>query len=138
MRKQIATLTLCSLFSLGAAFALPQQDSSAGATAEQHHQHGHWNMDPQKRVDFLTKKLNLSSDQQSQVLNILTDQQKQAQAVRQDTSLSREDRVSKMRSIREDGRTKIEALLNNDQKQTFEQMQQQARARSEHHEGNPQ
>lgn len=138
MKKQIITLALCSIFSLGAAFAIPQQDQTAqpGATAEHHR--GHWNMDPQKRVDFLTKKLNLTSDQQSQILNILTDQQKQMQSVHADTSLARQDRVDKMRSIREDGRTKIEAVLNADQKQKLEEMQQQARERHEQHENNTQ
>ena len=47
------------------------------------------------------------------------------QAVFQDQSLSREDRRARMQSIRQDSQTKIEAVLNDQQKQKFEAMQQE-------------
>ncbi len=45
------------------------------------------------------------------------------QALRQDSSLSREDKMAKMKSIRDDSSTKIQALLNDSQKQKFAQDQ---------------
>jgi hypothetical protein len=50
-------------------------------------------------------------------------------SLREDTSLSREDRMSKMRSIRESTTSKISAILNDDQKKQYEAMQQEMRSR---------
>jgi periplasmic protein CpxP/Spy len=51
------------------------------------------------------------------------------QALRGDSSMSREDRMAKMQSIRSDSTTKIEAILNDDQKKQFEADQQRAEQR---------
>jgi protein CpxP len=56
-------------------------------------------------------------------------QQQQMQALRGDSLLSREDRMAKMQSIRSDSNTKIEAILNDDQKKQFEQDQQRMQER---------
>lgn len=132
MRKQVLTFALSAIFGVGAAIAAPiAQDQSTAPQSQEQGQGRHRGMDPNKQVQFLTKKLNLSSDQQSQILTILTNQQQQMQALHNDSSVSREDRMAKMRSIREDSRTKIEGVLNADQKQTYDQMRQQNRARHE-------
>jgi Spy/CpxP family protein refolding chaperone len=86
-------------------------------------------MDPDEQLARLTKRYNLSADQQSQVKPILVDTQKQMQALHGDSSLSREDRMAKMQSIRSDSRTKIEAVLNDDQKKQFEADQQRMQQR---------
>jgi hypothetical protein len=44
-------------------------------------------------------------------------------AVHQDQSLSREDRMAKMKALHEDSTTKINAVLNDTQKQKFADMQ---------------
>ena len=44
------------------------------------------------------------------------------QALRADASLGVQDRQAKAKTIRQDAKTKIEALLNDSQKQQFEQM----------------
>lgn len=133
MKKTVLTFALCSMFGLSAAFAAPiAQDQSEAQPQNQEQGRHHRTMDPNKRVQFLAKKLNLTQDQQNQILPILTNEQQQMQSLRSDTSLSREDRFAKMRSIREDSRTKIEGVLTADQKQAFEKMQQQGRAHYEH------
>ncbi len=43
--------------------------------------------------------------------------------LRQDQSMSQEDKMAKMKSLREDSNTKIAAVLNDTQKQQFEAMQ---------------
>jgi len=133
MNRKLLSLALGSLFSIGAALAAPvpqdqSQDSNGGQ--QQSAERGRRHMDPEKEIAFLTKKLNLTADQQNQIKPILADRQQQMEALRADTSLSREDRFSKMKTIREDSRAKIEALLTADQKSTFEQMKPQGR--SEH------
>jgi protein CpxP len=45
------------------------------------------------------------------------------QTLRQDQSMSQEDKMAKMKSLREDSNTKIEAVLNDTQKQQFAEMQ---------------
>jgi periplasmic protein CpxP/Spy len=136
MRKQIFSLALSSLFALGVAMAAPQATAPAqDQTAPQ--QKGEWaghrHADPNKEVQHLSKKLNLTADQQSQILPILTERQQQMESIRNDSSLSPQDRRAKMRSAREDADTKLRAVLNDDQKKTYDQMQQQMREhRSEH------
>jgi periplasmic protein CpxP/Spy len=86
-------------------------------------------MDPDQQLAMMTKRYNLSADQQNQVKPILVSQQHQMQALRGDSSLSREDRMAKMQSIRSDSNTKIEAILNDDQKKQFEEDQQRMQER---------
>jgi Spy/CpxP family protein refolding chaperone len=81
-------------------------------------------MDPAQQLEGMTKRYNLSADQQTQLKPILASQQQQMQALRGDSSLSREDRMAKMQSIGADTKTKIEAVLNDDQKNQFEADQQ--------------
>ncbi len=77
-------------------------------------------MDPDQQLARMTKRYNLSTDQQTQIKPILVAQQQQMQALRGDSSLSRDDRMAKMMSIRSDSKTKIEAVLNDDQKKQFD------------------
>ncbi len=81
-------------------------------------------MDPDQQLARMTQRYNLSTDQQTQIKPILTSTQTQMQALRGDSSLSREDRMTKMMSIRSDSSSKIEAILNPDQKKQFEADQQ--------------
>ena len=86
-------------------------------------------MDPDQQLQHMTRQLDLSADQQSQIKPLLVDRQQKMEALFQDQSLSREDRRAKMQSIRQDSQTKIEAVLNDQQKQKFEAMQQRGRGR---------
>jgi periplasmic protein CpxP/Spy len=78
-------------------------------------------MDPDQQLARMSKRYNLSADQQSQIKPILVSQEQQRAALRGDSSLSPEDRKAKMQSIRSDSDTKIEAVLKDDQKKKFEQ-----------------
>jgi periplasmic protein CpxP/Spy len=85
--------------------------------------------DTAQQLEGMTKRYNLSADQQIQIKPILESQQQQMQALRGDSSLSREDRMAKMQSIRADSNKKIEAILNDDQKKQFEADQQRMQQR---------
>jgi protein CpxP len=133
MRNQLFTLALSGLLAIGAGSALYAQDSSA-APAQQPQQQGQWNgghgrhmQDPDHQLQHMTKQLDLSADQQTQIRPILVDRQQKMQALWQNQSLSREDRHTQMESIREDSKAKIEAVLNDQQKQKFEAMQDRMR-----------
>ena len=86
-------------------------------------------MDPDQQLERMSKRYNLSADQQSQLKPILVSQQQQMQALRGDSSLSREDRMAKMQSIHSDSNTKIEAILNDTQKKQFAEDQQRMQER---------
>jgi len=81
-------------------------------------------MDPDRQLARMTKRYNLSADQQSLIKPILMDQQQQMQLLRQDSSLSPDEKKAKMRGIHSDSNSKIEAILNNDQKKKFDGDQQ--------------
>lgn len=86
-------------------------------------------MNPDEQLARMTKRYNLSADQQSQIKPILADQQQQMQALRGDSSMSGEDRMAKMQSIREGSNTKITAILNDSQKKQFSEDQQRMQER---------
>jgi len=81
-------------------------------------------MNPDKQLEHLTKTLNLTSDQQTQIKPILESQQQQMMALHQDSSLSRDDKMAKAKSLHADTTSKIEGVLTSDQKQKYEAMQQ--------------
>jgi hypothetical protein len=86
-------------------------------------------MNPDQQLEHLTKALNLTSDQQTQIKPILENQQQQMMQLHQDQSLSRDDKMAKAKSLHEDSTSKIEAVLNPDQKQKYEAMQQKMQER---------
>jgi Spy/CpxP family protein refolding chaperone len=85
------------------------------------------------QVDFLTKKLNLTPDQVTQVKAIDADTMTQMKALREDTSVAGPDRRAKMMDIHKVSNDKIRALLTDDQKTKFDALQAQSRGRR----GNP-
>jgi protein CpxP len=133
MKNQLCRLAISGLLATGltlcSAAAFAQQDNAAPApeasAPQQGGGHGQWggHQTPDEQVARMTKRYNLSSDQQAQIKPILANQQQQMQALRQDSSLSREDKMAKMKSIHEDSSSKIQALLNDSQKQKFAQDQ---------------
>ena len=128
MKKQFCSLALAAIFSIGSAMAVPQDQDGAAPPPESGHGQGR-RLDPNRQLKMMTKRLNLTADQQQQILPILTDRQQQFEKLRSDSSLAPTDRRDKMRSLREDSEAKIKAVLNDDQKQKYEQMQQQMRDR---------
>ena len=98
----------------------------------------HREVNPDKAAERLGKKLNLSADQVAQIKPILADQKQQMGALRGDTSLTKEDRHAKAKSIMQDSRTKLEAVMNDQQKQQFEQMLQQRREKRQSRNEKPQ
>jgi hypothetical protein len=90
-------------------------------------------MDPDQRLAHMTKRYNLTADQQSQIKPILQDEQQQMEAMHSDTTTPREDKRAKMMSVHEASTQKIEAVLNDQQKQKFEADQQKMQERRSEH-----
>ncbi|SRR6266852_537108 len=77
------------------------------------------------QVKMLTQELNLNTDQQAKLKNILEDQHQQAMTFVNDNSISREDKIQKIRVLREATITKARGIMNDDQKKKLDAMLQQ-------------
>jgi Spy/CpxP family protein refolding chaperone len=121
----VAMVALCS----GALSAIPMmaQDTAPAAPQGQVGPRGR-NMQAQQ-LEMLTQKLNLTADQQTQVKAIDEDTGKQMMAVRNDTSLSQDDKRTKMMGIRKSSQDKIRAILTDDQKTKYDAMQAEMKER---------
>jgi protein CpxP len=86
-----------------------------------------------RQLSMLTRMLDLSPDQQNQLRPILADRQQRLQAISQDESLTARDRLAKSQSVRQDSNAKIEAVLNDQQKQDFQKMVKHEHERDRHH-----
>src|SRR5215469_8354987 len=89
----------------------------------------------QRQLDMLTKRLNLTPDQVTQVKAIDDDTAKQMQAVRADTSLSQDDRRAKMMDIHKASTDKIRALLTPDQQTKYDALQAEMKQRMQNRQG---
>ena len=125
MRKTLCTIALISLLGLGMTAFAQDPSTATTATTTPPPMHGpRGQMNPDKQLEHLTKTLNLTSDQQTQIKPILESQQQQMMALHQDSSLSRDDKMAKAKSLHADTTSKIEGVLTSDQKQKYEAMQQ--------------
>ena len=99
----------------------PQAQSQSGMHQGQH----------ASRLEWLSKELNLSEDQKTKLKPILADEGKQMQAVKEDTSLSQEQKHEKMKQIHETTSTQINDILTPEQQKKFAEMKAQHKAHSE-------
>ena len=108
-----------------------QQSAPAGAAPE--HGRGGRHFDPEKRSEMMAKHLNLNADQQAKLKDILTSEQSQMQKLHEDSSMSQEDRRSKMMDLHKTSNDQIRALLNADQQKKFDEMQNKHEQRMQDH-----
>lgn len=76
------------------------------------------------QVSALTRELTLTGDQPAKVKTMLEDQRSQAMTIVNDASLSREDKILKLQTLREGTIAKVRGILNDDQKKKLDQMLQ--------------
>jgi Spy/CpxP family protein refolding chaperone len=103
----------------------PQQAAPAGVPGGRHH------FDPQRQTEMLTRKLNLTSDQQAKVLDILKSAQSQMESLRSDASVPQADRHSKMMEIHKTADDQIRAVLDSNQQKKWDEMQSRHEERQE-------
>ena len=130
-------------FALTPALLLAQQPSDAPASAQDQQgpppaRGGHGN--PAERqahmLQRMTKRLNLSPDQVSQIKGIQTDTTTQEQALRSDPSSKGPDRRSKMMDLHKAEHDKISAVLNDDQRSKWAAMEEKHQDRMQGGQGN--
>jgi len=111
--------------------APPQQQDQAGPQGGRHGGPGR----EEHQIEFLTKKLNLTPDQVTQVKAIDDNARQQSMAVRNDSSIAQPDRRAKMMDIHKASQDKIRAVLTDDQKTKYDAMQAQMQERRQNREG---
>src|SRR2546428_3690765 len=122
--RRISLVALCT----GALCAMPMlaQDTAPAASAPQG-QMGPRGGGGARQVEMLTKRLNLTTDQQTQVKAIDDDTAKQMTTVRNDTS--QDDKRAKMMDIRKGSQDKIRAVLTDEQKTKYDALLTEMRDR---------
>jgi Spy/CpxP family protein refolding chaperone len=122
---------LCALLTIAivccgtALFAQMQDGSSQGQGGMGQGNMRHAPMSTDDRLQHMTQMLNLTSDQQTKIRPILDNESTQMQTLRSDSSMSRDDKMTKMHSIRENTMSQITPILTPDQQKKWTQMQSQ-------------
>ena len=80
--------------------------------------------------DPVAEALNLTDDQQAKLQPIIQEEMSQINAVRNDTTLSAEQKQQKVDQIRQTQFPKIQAILTPDQRKKLAEMQEQARQKA--------
>lgn len=95
-------------------------------------------MTPEKRLKHLSKELSLSKDQQKQIKPVLEDEQHQLQQLRSNPGDDRQADMAKARDIHRDANEKIKAVLTDDQRSKFENIQKENREKMRRRRGGDQ
>jgi periplasmic protein CpxP/Spy len=117
--------TLTILVVLVTGLLLAGQTNPAPQTSPQ----GHEAMgppSPEAHVQMLSEKLNLTEDQKTKLKPIFQDQEQQLKAVRDDSSLTPEQKAARKKAIHEATHDQINAVLTPEQQQKFKEMKKEA------------
>ncbi len=129
-----ALITFACTAGLAAVPMLAQDTAPAPPATQQPPQSGwHGRGGEEHQLEHLTKALNLTPDQVTQVKAIQTSSHQQMESLRSDSTTAPADKRSRMMSIHQTEQTNIRAVLNDDQKTKFDAMQAQMRERREEH-----
>ena len=128
LKQSLLILAAAGVISIAAPFATAQNSPSPSndqqsPTAQENGGRHHGPPDPAERTRELSKHLKLTADQQTKVQAALVSERSQMESVHQDTSLSQQDRRSKMMEIRKSTDDQIRGLLDSNQQKKWDEMQ---------------
>ena len=87
----------------------------------------------EKRTEMLTKKLDLTADQQVKVAQINQSTAKEVDAIKNNNSLSKEDKKTQLKQLRDNKHQELRSVLNSDQQQKFDKIEEKREEGHEHH-----
>ena len=124
--KKTQSILIAMLFALSMV-AFGQSAPDAQGTQEGHGEgHGHGRgagmMNPDAQLEHMSSALNLTDEQKTKIKPILEDTSKKMQQLRQDSSLSEQDKRAKMQEIHQDAMSQVKPILTADQQKKFESM----------------
>lgn len=126
-----AALIVAALLVLPAspAFSAPPAQAGGQNGGEQGAQPGRMRMRHGNMLEHLSRALNLTDQQKAQIKPILENEHKSMMALRQDTSLSRQDRMSKFMALHKETMSKIQPILTSEQQAKLQKMEQRREER---------
>jgi Spy/CpxP family protein refolding chaperone len=117
------TFLMCSALALavvlGGATAYAQMGGPGGGNGQ------HQPMSPEQRMKMLTQQLKLTNDQQQNIKLILEDESNQMESLRSNTSLTQQERRSKMQEIRQNTKAQMNSILTQEQQTQLQQAESQ-------------
>lgn len=122
MQKLFGSLALVAVLALGGNFLIGQSGDGAPPPPSEGGGRAHGPMDPAAMAAHMAKRLDLSSEQQTQVETILASQQTQRKTLEQNQTITHQQFLAQSKALHEQTDTKIESLLNETQKAEFEKM----------------
>jgi periplasmic protein CpxP/Spy len=138
IKQSLLILAAAGLISI-APFATAQDNPSNNQPSAPAQGQGRWHghEDPAQRTAELTKKLKLTSDQQTKVQEALQSEHSQMESLHQDSSVSQQDRRSKMMEIRKSTDDQIRGILDANQQKKWDEMQAKREERMQNRNGGP-
>jgi protein CpxP len=140
-KQSLLVLAAAGLISIAVPFAAAQDSPSNTQQTPPAMDNGggrhHGPPDPAARAAELNKKLNLTSDQQPKVLDALQSEHSQMESLHQDSSLSQDERHSKMMEIHKSTDAQIRGLLDSTQQKKWDEMQAKREQWMQGHHGGP-
>jgi hypothetical protein len=126
LKKKV--LSIAGLFALLVVLAsAPSVAQTAQDPPSSSDQAGRQLPSPEEVVARLDEKLSLSDDQKARITPIIADRQQKLKALAADSSGRRYKKARKMKEIFSESDEKIKAVLNDEQKQKYAEMEQQMR-----------
>lgn len=110
--------------------ARAQDTATQQSSTQAESQNGAHHMQHQSRLEYMSKELNLTDDQKAKIKPVLEDEMSKMKSVRDDTSLSQDQKRDKMKDIRENTDSQITGVLTPDQQKKYEDMK--AREKAQH------
>jgi periplasmic protein CpxP/Spy len=127
MSKVLNKAVLVLAGAIGMSGLAMSQDATAQAEpappAKMQHQHGMNGGDADSRMDRMSRELNLTDDQKTKLKPIFQSEWQEMKPVREDSSLSQDQKHEKMKSIHEKYRAQVEGVLTPDQQEKWKNMQ---------------
>jgi protein CpxP len=81
----------------------------------------------------LTKKLDLTTEQQTKVTEMNQATAKEVEAIKNNTNLSKEEKKNALKQLRETKRNELKAVLSPEQNQKLDKIQEKREHRKENH-----
>ena len=130
---KLATLGFAVLLFFGCSVTTRAQDAATQESrAQAQTENGMHHEQRAGQLERLTKELNLTDEQKTQVKPILDEQSKQMRATQEDTSLSQDQKREKMKQIHQTTHSQINDILTPEQQKKFAAFKEQQK---EHREG---
>lgn len=87
----------------------------------------------EKRMQHLTKELNLTKEQQEKIRPIIEKEMKDIRDVRENTSLTQEQKMEKIKVIHQGTQAEVNKILTPEQQKKYAEMQEKAREEMAEH-----